>query len=86
MLDPQSYNRLYLDSIALIVNNPDVWDSSNPIPIPRDIFNGKSFRDIWISVKVADVDPDAFLSSHSRVEGLSINGGSRVDAINTIER
>ena len=82
---------LFAGSIVFLVTDPDVWNSSKPLSIPRDIFNGKSFNHIVVHMKVADVDPDAFLSSHSRVETLSINSGAgnvldAIDAINPIER
>ena len=51
-----------------------IWDNFKPISIPRDIFNGKSFRHISIDLKVDHVDVDAFLSSYQTVEELSLSG------------
>ena len=51
-----------------------------------DVFNGKSAKDIWIDIKLDFVDPQAFLSSHSRLEFLEIGGPGMVDARNTLQR
>ena len=34
----------FIDTVAFMVQDPEIWDNSNPISIPRDIFNGKSFQ------------------------------------------
>ena len=68
-----------------MVQDEDIWDNSNPISIPRDIFNGKSFRNIWIDFKVGQLDTEAFLSSYQTVEELSISGPGWVTAVNTMK-
>ena len=57
-----------------MLQDPEIWDDAKPMSIPADIFNGKSFRYIWISLKVDHVDADAFLSSHQTLEQLSLSG------------
>ena len=81
------YNQnLLLDSIVLSAQDQYVWESSIPISLPVDVFNGKSAKDIWIDIKLDFVDPQAFLSSHSRLEFLEIGGPGMVDARNTLQR
>ena len=69
----------FLDSVALMLQDPETWDNSKRMSIPGDIFNGKSFRNIWISLKVDHVDVDAFLSSYQTVEELYLSGPGWVD-------
>ena len=73
--------RIYLDSVALMLQDPVIWNNAKPMGLPVDIFNGKSFRNIWISLKVDHVDDDAFLSSYQTVEELYLSGPGWVDGV-----
>ena len=75
------YTNICLDTVALILQDPEIWDNAKPMSLPVDIFNGKSFRNIWISLKVDHVDADAFLSSHETVEELYLSGPGWVDGV-----
>ena len=75
----------FIDTVAFMVQDPEIWDNSNPISLPRDIFNGKSFRNIWIDFKVGHVDTEAFLSSYQTIESLYISAPGWVTAVNTIK-
>ena len=73
----------FLDSVVFMVQDQEIWDNSKPMSLPRDVFNGKSFRDIWIGFKVGLVDLEAFLSSYQTVESLYISGPAGT-AVNTL--
>ena len=75
------YTNIYSDSVTLMLQDPEIWDNAKPMSLPVDIFNGKSFRNIWISLKVDHVDADAFLSSHETVEELYLSGPGWVDGV-----
>ena len=63
-----------LERIVFSVNNVGIWEASQPIKIPKNIFQDKTARDIWINFKVEEVDPEAFANSADVLEGLSISG------------
>ena len=75
------YIQNFLEFVALVFQGQDIWDNAKPISLPFDIFNGKSFRSIYMGLKVDHVDADAFLSSHQTLEQLSLSGPGWVDGV-----
>ena len=64
-----------------MVQDTEIWDHAKPMSLPVDVFNGKSFRNIYIGLKVDHVDVDAFLSSHQTLEELNLSCLSWVDCV-----
>ena len=77
------FNNLY--SIALIVNDYDLWMSHDAVVIPQNIFKDKTAKDVWISIKIAEVHPSAFERMSNTLTSLSISGAVYVDGVSPIE-
>ena len=63
-----------LEQIIFISNDYALWDSSRPISIPKNIFQDKTAKHIWIYFKVEEIHPEAFLNTAGFVEELAISG------------
>ena len=74
-----------LHEIILSAQDPDVWEQSNPVLLPPNVFKDKTAKDIWIDIKLKEVHPDAFNNTAHLIEMLEIGGPGFADAINTIE-
>ena len=52
------FNNLF--GIILMVQDPNLWEQSEPIVLPPDVFKDKTAKLIDISLKLKEVHPDAF--------------------------
>ena len=63
-----------LEQIVFISNDYALWDSSQAISIPKNIFQDKTAKHIWIYFKVKEIHPEAFLNTAEVLEELAISG------------
>ena len=74
-----------LHSIVISAQDQDVWEQSNPVMLPPNVFKDKTAKLIWIDIKLKEVHPDAFNNTAHLIESLEIGGPGFVDANNPIE-
>ena len=74
-----------LHSIALSVNDYNIWENSTAVTLPPNVFKDKTAKRIWISIKVSEVDPLAFENTSDMLEDLSISGPGWVDGKNPLD-
>jgi len=74
-----------LDSVYITIQGQEVWGNSTAVRIPENIFSDKSFRRIYIVMKVEDVHNHAFDASKDRLEDLILTGPGRWMGYETIE-
>ena len=74
-----------LHSIVISAQDQDVWEQSNPVMLPPNVFKDKTAKDIWIDIKLKEVHPDAFNNTAHLIESFEIGGPGFVDANNPIE-
>ena len=78
------FNNLW--RITLMVNDYDIWTSSEAVNIPKNVFMDKTSKIIDIGIKVTEVDPLAFENTAAELKDLDISAGNgHVLAINPIE-
>ena len=74
-----------LEGIFFTVTDVETWESSQPIRIPKNIFQDKTAKNIWIGFKVEEVDPEAFANSAGVLEELAITGQGLGDLFNPLK-
>ena len=74
-----------LEFITLIVDDYDLWMNHDAVVIPKNIFKDKTAKEVWMSIKIAEVHPSAFDSMSNTLTSLSISGAGFVDGVNPIE-
>ena len=74
-----------LEFITILVNDYELWMNHSAVVIPQNIFGDKTAKDIWISIKVAEVNPQAFDNMAETLTSLSISGAGHVDGQNTLK-
>ena len=63
-----------LHGIELTIKNKDVWEQSEPVVLPANIFKDKTTKRITIAMKVKEIDPDTFNNTAHTIERLNIDG------------
>ena len=74
-----------LHSIVISAQDQDVWEQSNPVMLPPNVFKDKTAKLIWIDIKLKEVHPDAFNNTAHLIESFEIGGPGFVDANNPID-